>query len=236
MGTALDQSPGEQGSADADQHPDDRDDPRQPLGERAGQRMASVHDEREAVASERDRDRRGLPFQRQALQIGDQEILGSLQRTEVQRVVQIGERRGALELRVPTGGQRALSVRDVAAGKSGRGERVPETRLRRLEQADHAQLRMARFVGEERLRPRRGSSEHGQGTHDCQWSRLTGAQSPQRGRHEPLARHGRTDELLELGDVSVRRVRERRGRRQRRLDARERLGDQCTRIAHAELE
>ena len=202
--------------------------------------MPRVHYEREAVGPERDRDRRVLRPDRDPLQVRHQQVLGSLQRAEVQRVVEIGERRAALELRPPAGGKRALGVNDVAPGQARRGERIPEAR-RRPRAADRS-----RPAAEWRASPAKNASARWGDAPSTEGALPATASGPvwfAPSRHSDtddelwrLARYGRSDEPLELRHVAVSRVRQRGGRRKRRLDARERLGDERARVAHPEVE
>ena len=235
---ALDQPQRQQRGADTEQHADDPDEPRQALRERADERVPGVDDEREAVVTERDRKRRGLTRQRHLVQVRDQEILGALRRAQIERVVEVRERRRLLELR-PAGERDALGVDDIAARQAGRRKRIPEAALRLRKQSDHTQVRTARGgTGEERLRPRGGSAQLGRRPHRRQRPGLVGAHPPERRRPERpgLARRVRSDELHEFRGVAVRRIRKGGGRRQRCLDSRERPLEVRTGFAHAEVE
>ena len=124
----VDQAGGQRGRAQAEQHPDDRDEPGQALRRRC-----------------RPSGRRGVTTNVNALSPNGitidacRPVIGSFFRSvtsrfaplcdpaEIQRVVEIGERRVALEFRPAVGRQRALGVGDVAAGEPGRGERVAQS-------------------------------------------------------------------------------------------------------------
>ena len=93
-----DQPAGQHGRADAEQHAEDPDHPRQALGERSLERMLRAHDEGEVVVPERNRRRRVLGSDRKLLQIRDQQVRAVLRGAQVQRIVEVGEGRTALEL------------------------------------------------------------------------------------------------------------------------------------------
>ena len=92
-GSAPTGEPGDEpADAKGQDHTADRDDPRQPLRQRAGERLARSDDERQHVVAERHREALGRAAERRMADARDEQVVRVHCPTEVKRVIELRER------------------------------------------------------------------------------------------------------------------------------------------------
>ncbi len=221
MGAPADEPLGEERRSQREHDPDPADQPGQAREQITAELPSGCHDDVQLRIAERNRVGR-VPAPEVGIDDARcEQLLRIRARTQVDRVVEIGERGIGVDVGPPVRGERSLRVDDVLRAWAPT-EAVAESALRRAEQIQHHDgLRRARPAEVARDLGRGSARQLGRDADGDQRPRIGGADSPQRRGDERPSGRVRRHEVPERLAIAVGRPGERGRRRERGLGVRD---------------